>query len=156
MFSNPLLLSRRRCSRCLRLRLLPGCRCRLLCLLAGFRCHRLHPRLLQGCYLRLRLSDHLRLLPGFRRLHRFRPLPWCRCRRLHQRLLPGCCLRFRLHDHLRLFPGFCLRRLHPLPGCRAAAAAASVFCLAAFLAMQMFVYPASSATYKRSASLSWQ
>ena len=61
MFSNLLLLSRRRCSRRLRLRLrlLPGCRCRLLCLLAGFRCHRLHPRLLQGCCLRLRLSDHL-------------------------------------------------------------------------------------------------
>ena len=111
MFSNPLLISRRRCSHRIRLRLLPGCRCRLLCLLAGFRCHRLHPRLLQGCCLRLplndhlrllqgrclrlrlRLSDHLRLLPGFRlrRLHRFRPLPWCRCRRLHQRLLPGCC-----------------------------------------------------------------
>ena len=58
MFSNPLLLSRRRCSRRIRLRLLPGCRCRLLCLLAGFRCHRLHPRLLQGCCLRLHLSDH--------------------------------------------------------------------------------------------------
>ena len=120
MFSNPLLLSRRRCSRRLRLRLLPGCRCRILCLLAGFRCRRLHLRLLQGCCLRLRLSDHLRLLPGLRlrRLHRFRPLPCSRCRRLHRRLLPGCCLRFRLHDHLHLFPGFCLRRLHPLPGCR--------------------------------------
>ena len=128
MFSNPLLLSRRRCSHRIRLRLLPRCRCRLLCLLAGFRCHRLHPRLLQGCCLRLRLSDHLRLLPGFR------PLPWCRCRRLHQRLLPGCCLRFRLHDHLRLFPGFCLRRLHPLPGCRAAAAFASTTTCACFRA----------------------
>ena len=98
MFSNPLLLSRRRCYR--HLHLLPGCRCRLLCPLAGFRCRRLHPR----------------LLPGFllRRLHRFCPLPCCRCRRLHQRLLPACCLR----DHLRLFPGFCLRRLHPLPACR--------------------------------------
>ena len=118
MFSNPLLLSRRRCHRRLRLRLLPGCRYGLLCLLAGCRSLRpgllRRPRLLQGCCLRLRLSDHLRLLPGFR----LRPLPCCRCRRPHQRLLPGCCLRFRLRDHLRLFPGFCLHRLHPLPSCR--------------------------------------
>ena len=96
MFSNPLLLSRRRCYRRLRLLcLLTGCRSlrqgllRRLRLLAGFHCRGLHPRLLQGCCLRLRLSDHLRLLPRFR----LRPLP-------------GCCLRFHL------------RRLHPLPSCR--------------------------------------
>ena len=41
MFSNPLLLSRRRCYRRLRLRQLPGCRYRLLCLLAG--CRSLRP-----------------------------------------------------------------------------------------------------------------
>ena len=78
-------------TRCRLLCLLAGCHCRSLLpgllrhprLLAGFHCRRLHPRLLQGCCLRLRLSDHLRLLPDFRlrrlrrlrRLHRFRPLP---------------------------------------------------------------------------------
>ena len=68
MFGNPLSLSRR---------LFPGCRYRLLCLLAG--CRSLgsgllrRPRLLVGfrCRRRLRLSGHLRLLPGFR----LRPLP---------------------------------------------------------------------------------
>ena len=98
MFRNPLLLSRRRCY--CRLRLLSGCRYRLLCplagcrslhpgllrrprLLAGFRCRRLHPRLLQGLP---PPPPPAAGLPGCR-LH-LRPLPSCRRRCL--RLLSGC------------------------------------------------------------------
>ena len=161
MFSNPLLVSRRRCYRRIRLRLLPGYRCCLICLLAGcrccslrpgllggFRCRRLHPRLLQGCC--LHLSDHLRLLPGFRlhRLHRFRAAAvvasinaYCRAFAFAFASATTCA---------------CFRASASAGSTRCRAAAAPVFCLATFLAMKLFVYPASSATYKRSASLSWQ
>ena len=160
MFSNPLLLSRRRCYRRIRLRLFPGYRCRLLCLLAGFCCRRLQPRLLQGCCVRLRLSDHLRLLPGFRlhRLRRFRAATvvasmnaycWAAAFAFASAITCAC---FRASASV----ASTRCRVAAAASTRRRAAAASVFCLAAFLVMQLLVYPASSATYKRSASLSWQ
>ena len=99
MFSNPLLLSRRRCYRRLHLRLLPGCRYRLsihaCCRAAAF------------AFASATTSVCCRAFAS----------ACCRVAAVVASI-NACCLRFRLRDHLRLFPGFCLRRLHPLPGCR--------------------------------------
>ena len=161
MFSNPLLLSRRRCYHRIHLRLLPGCRCRSLCpgllrrprLLAGFLCRRLFASATTCACCRASASTASTASARCRAaavvasinaccraaVFAFASATTCAC---FQASASAASTRFRAAAAASTFAR-----------CRAAAAA---FCLAAFLAIQLFVYPASSAKYKRSASLFWQ